>query len=312
MMGAIDDPGQESSVGSRTGIRDGDRTLHVEELHLSKSRGVERGNQVRGILRELKNLQQGVDDPHQYQSLQELSQSERYAYLQNKENFPSLPLNVSALRGNDRSPNVYPAFCQERDVPLYDASQIPKFLRMPAEKETDSDNLYLPQVPLQAWTEDRVPTAFGSSFTKMPLLRLDERSGQNNLFHNPAQDHFPLLPAPQHSVFSYQQPAGSVPTVPIPSQSVPLGPFGIPLLSISKRDTQFMNVIQPSFGRLIDPSVVLAHEQEIHEQEMEKQKQGHPELEAQQFGQQLLRMDLKTRKDQTEAKEKRRYSNKIQ
>ncbi|XP_041357450.1 uncharacterized protein LOC121374415 [Gigantopelta aegis] len=321
MMGAIDDPDQETSIGSRTGIKDGDKTLHVEELHSSRSRGAGRGSQVRGILKELKNLQQRVDEPHQFQSLQDLSHRGRNAYLQNKENLSSLPLDISALRGSERYPNVYPAFSQERDIPLYEPDRIPKFLRIPAEKDTSSEDLHLPRVPLQAWSEDSMPPAYGSSFTKMPLLRLDGGYPHSNLFHsfhNPAEEHFPLFPAPQESVLTHQRPAGDVPLVPMPSHPIPSGPFGIPLLRISRPDTQFMNVIQPSFGRFVDPSAVLAHEEEIHKQEMEKQKHlqdfhkhlvhDHTELDAQRFGEQLLRVDLKTQKVREDYEEKRSRS----
>lgn len=150
---------------------------------------------------------------------------------------------------------------------------IPRFLRIEAER--DDSEFKLPPIPVPAW-EDRgqqhpgMVKDFG-----FPLLQLNAGYAPSQLFpgsHRVPHGQFPP-PPPRIS----QPPPAELP-LPAMYQNMFLrmehkesAKTGMPLLSLPK-DKDLLGPSDASFGRLLSPNLIIAHEQQMKEKELLKHK----------------------------------------
>ncbi|XP_063430132.1 uncharacterized protein LOC134712479 isoform X1 [Mytilus trossulus] len=237
---------------------------------------------IGGTLKELQNLQENTN---RRRSKSPRGQGHRSDV--NKENYQS-------LGGQQGSVNL-----------------IPKFLRMQAER--DEGEFRLPHIPIPAWEEpQQPPPGIGRDFG-MPLLQLNAGYAPSQLFpgsYRVPQGQYPPPPPPYGMV---SQPPNDTPLPPMYQSMFQRierrendGPtkMDMPLLSLPK-DKDLLGPSDAAFGRLLDPHLIISHEQEIKQKELLKHKhnldflRSHVEnledLEKQEEdkGKQLLSVNLK-------------------
>lgn len=264
MMNVLDDPGQIPGVHPPRGNRVQSRGTSplrgdIEDtqstmLHSTgrSRRSPDRKENVRGVLTELKNLQQSTGKSGKKKK----GSKSPSGTLIEKEN-ASLPLQMSELRG--ASQDGYPENVEVYRVqhqgsrPLQDGPFIPRFLQLQAERDTNQ--LHFPHIPVQAWGEHQAPPQPHDD-ANLPLLQLNSMYGAPNV--PPPGSYFPQQP-PYPGQSGHQQSKGQ---------------FGMPLLSLPKdSDGRFH---QPAFGRLLAPDLVIGQEdEEYHQRELVKQRLAH-------------------------------------
>ncbi|XP_021376995.1 uncharacterized protein LOC110465482 isoform X2 [Mizuhopecten yessoensis] len=260
-------------------------TMRLEELdHSGRSRSAKKGS-VGGALTELKNLQGSAN---------------RSRALSGSRSPPK-----SRLGGPDRKTEVKENINVQHSQQLSNEPIhfIPKFLRIPAERDMNEDQVKLPRIPSQAWREkDDEYADKPAENISIPLLNVYGAHVPSRLF--PGVNKFPGNQIPQ--VASQNPPYGPPPQYfeSYTDQQSSDQSIGIPLLKMPNETKPFLGPRpEPSFGRLLAPHLILGSEQERHQQEMAKQKHAREfhrqqvenleELEKQRFGENRLHINLK-------------------
>jgi len=257
-------------------------TMIIEELEEStRSRKGRKKSSVRGALNELKNLQ---DSTGRWQSHSPGGQSRKSSgRASGKENIDKSALHMSHLQGHG---HINGEFQEATDV--YHVRQqgkepihfIPKFLRVPAEKDTS--DVKLPHIPGNAWAE-RQDNEYEprEENLQIPLLNVHGVNAPSKLF--PGVNKFPGNQMPYIPQQQYPPHYGALPQydhqMPImgfsqqQSEGRDANKFGIPLLKIPKETKPFLGP-QPeaTFGRLLAPHLIIGSEQERYQKELTKQK----------------------------------------
>ncbi|XP_052090443.1 uncharacterized protein LOC127727068 isoform X2 [Mytilus californianus] len=239
---------------------------------------------IGGTLKELQNLQENTNrrrskSPH----------GQGYRSEVNKENYQS----SGAQQGS--------------------VNFIPKFLRMQAER--DEGEFKLPHIPIPAWEErgpQQPPPGMGRDFG-MPLLQLNAGYAPSQLFPGSYRVPQAQYPPPPPPLGMLSQPPNDTPLAPMYQNMFQRiekrendGPakMDMPLLSLPKHK-DLLGPSDAAFGRLLDPHLIISHEQEIKQKELLKHKhnldflRSHVEnledLEKQEEekGKQLLSVNLK-------------------
>lgn len=227
------------------------QSMNMGDLNASiKRKQSPRRGHIGGALQELQNLQENTGR-RRSKSPRGFPQQQRSEV--NKENY-------SNLGGQHESVNF-----------------IPRFLRVEAER--DEPEFKLPHIPVPAWEErgPQQPPAMVKDFG-FPLLQLNAGYAPSQLFpgsHRVPQGQFPP-PPPRIS-----QPIP--PDTPLPDMYKNMfqrmenrdkevqANSGMPLLSLPK-DKDLLGPSDAAFGRLLSPSLIVAHEQEMKQKDLLKHK----------------------------------------
>ena len=283
MMGAFDDTqvlegqGRHRDISPSRRSPDGTRsTMVMEELHGERQRARRPSPRRRGetqeAMTELRDLQQNVSRPRRRSPSQGRSEGRQ-----------SVPLSMSALHHGREEVNL-------------DA----KYLRV-TQAERDTDVPRLPPIPLPAWVEeDRRPNDLsGYGIPQMPLLQLD-RGPSVHITPRAPEVAMPYFATPSQSVppppggrgqqampYFSSEPAPVVQPPPVllnqqgrtesqrevtshKEDELTSKLIGMPLLKIVPEEKPFLG--EPSFGRLLDPNLLLADDQREQQEEMLRQK----------------------------------------
>ncbi|KAL3869912.1 hypothetical protein ACJMK2_042534 [Sinanodonta woodiana] len=309
MMGALDEtrtPWQPNHPANETLEQhlsrlqpDRTRGLMVEDELEHSQRPHHQKPNVREVLQEMKNLQKEsvVENVPGLKGKRFRSQ---HGKISGKENILEASLHVSDLQSASRSPQEIQLFqisTRQEDVNL-----IPRFLRIPAEKDDGGLSFKLPKLPQEAWGQEKneIPK---EEISRMPLLQIDENA--HKITHIPFQ-HAPsqLLPIPQAGYFNSDMTKNAV--------HVSVGNHDIPLLQLPKDNEQQG---KSTFGKLLPPSMVVSQHQaqaEALRERMAKEFQEFltyqtaqdEEMERQRYGGKLLRINFEKVKTAEEEMER--------
>ncbi|XP_062574969.1 ciliogenesis and planar polarity effector 1-like isoform X1 [Saccostrea cucullata] len=199
-----------------------------------------------------------------------------------------------------------------------DPDFIPRYLRVEAERDIEEEPFRLPPIPMPAWAEESQRPLQEDQYD-IPLLHLGRGGAPPMVYTEPhrASDynvsHFSPSPA-SHPPPSYQESFFIPPVTQKPEsqpQAVPQS-IEMPLLKLIPEDKPFLGSQNASnFGRLLDPALLVAHEQELQQKEtlkyrharefFQQQVENLEEMEQRQLGSQLLQADLHAPRQKVEA-----------
>ena len=250
-----------SNEGTRRGASESPRRRMPVEEHMTRSMGMDelhytpsgrKKSPGRGIyngaFKELQNLKETTSrrqskSPHGHQSYRSEVNKKNYGRIDQPENF----------------------------------SFIPKMLRLQAER--DEPEFKLPPIPVPAWEErpQQMPPQIGKDFG-MPLLSVNAAYTESNLF--PGYHRLPQGPPPPPFGLHSQPPPDDRPLPPMYQnmlqridKRVSDGPpkIDMPLLSLPK-NKDLLGPSDAAFGRLLDPNLIISHEQQIKQKELLRHK----------------------------------------
>lgn len=279
MMGALEEPVEEAMTPHRQAmhhspprVNDTRNTMVLEELETSEDRR-----------RSRRSPRRRFDSPEERGLRSERQMSERRG------------------RSGER-------FHQYQDDP----NVIPRYLKVEAERDIDDEPFRLPPIPMPAWAE--VPQGpLREDNQQVPLLQLERGRAPPMAYHGPHQVPERNLPRvspgpPSQPPPSYQEsffipPVTHTPEEQRQTQRVVPQSIEMPLLKLVPEDKPYLGPQNmSSFGRLLDPALLVAHEQELQEKEMSKYKhareffnqqvENFEEKEQKQLGSHLLQANL--------------------
>lgn len=249
MMGALEEPKEEAMTPHRQAmhhspprVNDTRNTMVLEELETSEDRR-----------RSRRSPRRRFDSPEERGLRSERQMSERRG------------------RSGER-------FHQYQDDP----NVIPRYLKVEAERDIDDEPFRLPPIPMPAWAE--VPQGpLREDNQQVPLLQLERGRAPPMAYHGPHQVPERNLPRvspgpPSQPPPSYQEsffipPVTHTPEEQRQTQRVVPQSIEMPLLKLVPEDKPYLGPQNmSSFGRLLDPALLVAHEQELQEKEMSKYK----------------------------------------
>ncbi|KAK3579099.1 hypothetical protein CHS0354_022119 [Potamilus streckersoni] len=297
MMGALDEtrtPWQPDQPANETieqhlSRSQPDRTrgpMVEDELEHSQRPHHQKPN-VREVLQEMKNLQK-ESLVENVPGIKGKRLKSPHGKISGKENILEASLHVSDLQSASRSPQEIQLY-QIRDG-QEDVNLIPRFLRIPAEKDDGGVSLKLPKLPQEAWGQEKNEKP-REEISRIPLLQIDENA--HKIAHIPYQ-YAPsrLLPMPQAGYFN-----GDITNKAV---HISVGHHDIPLLQLPKDNEQQG---KSTFGKLLPPSMVGSQQQtqaEALRERMAKEFQEFltyqaaqdEEMERQRFGGKLLHINF--------------------